>query len=682
VIADLKASAREKERLLTQAQESRLALVASEERYRMLWETAPDAVLVLDETGRIQYANTSTTRTFGWQADELVGRSIEILQPARLREAHRAGMARYLRSRRHTVNWSATPAVGLHRDGHEIPLEISFSHVELDGKHQFAGFLRDISERKRGDAERDRLAAFLEKSLNEVYVFGARDLKFTYVNAAGRTNLRRSTDQLREMTPVDIASGLDLTTYLTMLQPLLREERRVVEYETVHRRADGTSYPARLTVQVVGERDQRVLLATGLDISDRAEAEANRNQLIEQLRQAQKMEALGTLAGGIAHDFNNIVGSILGNVSLALGDLAPDHPAWASVEQINKGALRARDLVSQILAFSRRQPPRLTSQALQPIVTETAQLLRATLPAAVSLELDLPDAPIHVLADATQIEQVLMNLCTNAWHALEGIGTRIRVGLGELTMTRDRDHSTDALPPGRYADLWVADNGRGMDAATRARIFEPFFTTKGVGQGTGLGLSVAHGIVAAHGGAITFETRLNHGTTFHVYLPVSGTDPIGSAADTVKAASAVGQGQHVLYVDDDELMRLMVERLLQRTGYRVTTCLDARSALEAVRADPAQFDLVISDYHMPDTSGLELARLVIASRSDLPVVIASGETSDELLERAKSIGVSAIVSKQDMFERIAPVTQEVLAAMRRAAVRRASRRKASGRPGV
>ncbi len=665
LIDDLQAGKLEKEQLLTLAEESRVALLVSERRYRTLWETAPDAVVVLDESGRIQYVNASTTRTFGWQAQELVGNNIEMLQPEGLRAAHRAGMARYLRSRQHTVNWAATEATGLHQRGHEFPLEISFSHTELDGKHMFAGFLRDISERKRDDAERRRLADFLEKSLNEVYVLDVDSLKFSYVNAAGRANLGRSMEELSGMTPVDISPATD-ASLRALLSPLLDHDQLQVEHETVHRRADGSTYPVQLFVQRVGSDDSRVLLATGLDITARTEADTSRNQLLQQLRQSQKMEALGTLAGGIAHDFNNIVGSVLGNVMLARHDLAPDHPAWASVEQISKGALRARDLVSQILAFSRQQPPKLTSQALQPIVIETAQLLRATLPAGISLELKLPDEPVFVLADATQIEQVLMNLCTNAWHASQGSGTRIEIGVAEARVTRDRHHSIDGLPSGRYADLWVADNGKGMDAATRARIFEPFFTTKPVGEGTGLGLSVAHGIVAAHGGAIDVDSVVDRGATFHVYLPCG--IGIGEAArDTALKfvpGTAIGLGRHVLYVDDDELMRLMVERLLQRAGFQVTTCEEGLAAAAAVRQDPAKFDLVVSDYNMPGISGLQLASLLISIRADLPVVIASGDTSDELCRQAAALGVAAVVPKQDTFERIVPVVQQLLGADR------------------
>lgn len=290
------------------------------------------------------------------------------------------------------------------------------------------------------------------------------------------------------------------------------------------------------------------LIGVRIDTTDRVNADTTRRELLEQLRQSQKMESLGTLAGGIAHDFNNIVAAILGNVVLAREDLKPDDPACESIDQINKAALRARDLVRQILAFSRQQPPKLVDQALQPIVLETLQLLRATLPASVVLESNMPDEPIYVRVDATQIEQVLMNLCTNAWHASKLGEARVVIGVEKLVIPQDKEPPADGLTPGPYAHLSVSDDGVGMDAATRARIFEPFFTTRRVGEGTGLGLSVVHGIVIAHAGAITVDSEVGRGSSLHVYLPLQ-RKAAETHSETPVAVSGLlrGRGEHSLY---------------------------------------------------------------------------------------------------------------------------------------
>lgn len=405
------------------------------------------------------------------------------------------------------------------------------------------------------------------------------------------------------------------------------------------------------------------LIGVRIDITDRVNADAIRRVLLEQLRQSQKMESLGTLAGGIAHDFNNIVGAILGNVSLAREDLEPDHPARESVDQISKAALRARDLVSQILAFSRRQPPKLVHQSLQPIVLETLQLLRSTLPAGVVLESRMPIEPTHVRVDATQIEQVLVNLCTNAWHASKAGEARVVISVDEHVVTLDGLHATDGLTPGPYARLSVADDGAGMDAATRARIFEPFFTTRKVGEGTGLGLSVVHGIVIAHAGAITVDSTVGRGTTMCVYLPLQ-TEAAGVSEQTPVPAVDVlrGQGEHILYIDDEDLMIQMVGRLLHRAGYRVTAVRDPQAAIETLKKDPHRFDLVLSDFNMPDMSGLQIARSVVQLRPDLPVVIVSGDISEQLRDEAAQVGVARLIPKQDAFEELASVVQQLLAA--------------------
>ena len=649
---------------ITERKLAQSALRESELRYRTLWETAPDAVVLLDENGRINYANASVTRTFGWENSELVGQNIEMLQPAGLRAAHRTGLARYLRTGQRTVDWLATAAMGLHRDGHEFALEISFSHTKEGERHLFAGFLRDVEARTRGETERSRLADLVDKSLIETYLFDTSTLLLEYSNKAARENQPRTLAEFGALTLVDLMPDLSVEAYRARLVPLLAGTERLISYSAEHLRADGSRYPVDVTVQLVGPADQQVLLVTALDVTERVASDASRRALVEQLRQSQKMESLGTLAGGIAHDFNNIVGAMLGNVALARDELPRQHPARESVDQINKAALRARELVAQILAFSRQQAPKFLDQSIQPIVLETLQLLRASLPASIVLEVDMPDKPVFVRADATQIEQVLMNLCTNAWRATdEDVAAVIKIGVAQRNVIQDTLHSVASLPRGSYAHLWVTDTGAGMDAVTRSRIFEPFFTTRPVGQGTGLGLSVVHGIIVAHQGAITVDSEVGKGSTFHIYLPLqlAPVEPDHGTAPLSGFGALVGQSEHVLYVDDDELMLLVVERLLHRAGYRVTAVSDARAAVEMLRQNPTRYDLVLSDFNMPDMSGFELTKAVTAISPDLPVVIISGDISDVLSDEAARLGVAALVQKQYAFEQLADVLHRVFA---------------------
>jgi PAS domain S-box-containing protein len=411
------------------------------------------------------------------------------------------------------------------------------------------------------------------------------------------------------------------------------------------------------------------MVGTNRDITERIDADAARQALEAQLRESQKMEAIGTLAGGIAHDFNNILGAILGNVTLARDDIGRSHPAQASLLQIKRAAGRARGLVQQILAFSRRQPQALTLQALGPLMSEAVALLRSTLPAHVRLDTRLCATPMQVNVDATQIEQVLINLCTNAWHALQGRAGRVGVGAESVVFDAVEVRRLGGLPAGRYAHLWVSDDGCGMDPATQARIFEPFFTTKPVGQGTGLGLAVAHGIAATHGGAITVQSEVGVGSTFHLYLPLTEAVPNAGAPDAPSSAwgslgalAETGQGQHVLCVDDDEVMLVVVERLLQRFGYRVTCHSDPRRALAALREAPQSFDLLLSDFNMPQCSGLELARAAARVRADLPVVISSGYITEALSAEMRQAGVRGVINKERTVEELGALVATVLAA--------------------
>ena len=431
--------------------------------------------------------------------------------------------------------------------------------------------------------------------------------------------------------------------------------------ELTFRHKDGSPLWASMTtspiVDAAGQPAGALSMVT--DITARKQAEALRLELETQLRESQKMEAIGTLAGGIAHDFNNILAAILGNVALAQLHVPQDVALKNSLEQISKGAVRARSLVQQILAFSRRQPHRLVSQPLGPVVEDAVRLLRPILPASAALEVRLADDPMYALADATQLQQVVMNLCTNAWYALEGRAGQITVGLDGVALHADAAKRL-GLRAGEHALLWVSDTGVGMDEATRARVFEPFFTTKPVGQGTGLGLAVVHGIVATHGGAISVSSLLGQGSRFEVHLPLLAQPEHAPTLCAAAPDAASSAGRHVVYIDDDPVMGTMVQALLRNAGYSVTCFEDPRQALSVLCERPEAFDIVVTDYNMPGLCGLDLARELARLRPGLPVVISSGFVSEELIAAASQAGVRSVMQKEYTLEQLTDIVRASL----------------------
>ncbi len=375
------------------------------------------------------------------------------------------------------------------------------------------------------------------------------------------------------------------------------------------------------------------------------------------VREAQRLESLGTLASGIAHDFNNILAAVLGHASLALDPLPQGHPTGPHLQQIQVAGQRARQLVQQILAFGRRQPISAEALALRPVVEETIGLLRGSLPASVQIVARLSDEPICVLADAGQVQQVLMNLGTNAWHALPGGTGVITITLARLAAGAEPTAQTAAIetaaePTAAWAVMTVADNGVGMDQALRERIFEPFFTTQPPGQGTGLGLAIVHGIVAQQGGRVTVDSAPGRGSVFQVRLPLQN-----AAQQADKTAAAAPEpvnltGVRVICIDDDPVVGAVVQALLQRAGCRVRSFNLPSEALLSVREQPDAVDLVVTDHSMPMMSGLQVAAELARIRPDLPVMLLSGYIADSTLEQAAALGIRHVVRKEAALEEL------------------------------
>ena len=445
----------------------------------------------------------------------------------------------------------------------------------------------------------------------------------------------------------------------------------------------GKELAVEVSVSFERHADGETTTVFARDLTGRKKAEAHRSELEAQLRESQKMQAVGTMAGGIAHDFNNILGAILGNVELAKADCAAGSPVLESLTEIDKAGRRARDLVRQILTFSRNEPPQRTVVSLADIAHETERLLRVTLPPGIALHMRLSPGLPPVLADATQVEQALINLCTNAIHAIDN--ERGAIHVDALAVAPDQRLSERlALMPGNYVALTVSDNGPGMEAATLERIFEPFFTTKPVGQGTGLGLAVVHGVMRTHQGAVDVHSVPGQGSRFTLYFqaaPAGATLPApvaasvavdagASAADLAATGQAPGSAsvadsqerqRHVMYVDDDEALVFLVQRLLRRRGYLVSGFTDPHAATAALRAEPQRYDLLVTDYNMPGFCGVDLVREARRIRPGLPVALASGYVTTEIEQAALAEGARALIHKPNDVEELCATVQRLVA---------------------
>jgi len=414
---------------------------------------------------------------------------------------------------------------------------------------------------------------------------------------------------------------------------------------------DGQTFPALFRSSAIF-RDNKPIGLRGIviDITDQKRLEA-------QLRQVQKMEAIGTLAGGIAHDFNNILSAIIGFTELAMNDVERKNPVYNKLQQVLNAGDRAKNLVEQILTFSRQKEQERMPVQIGLVVKEALKLLRASLPSTIEIKPQIRTDAL-VMGDPTQIHQVLMNLCTNAEHAMREHGGLLSVELEDIKIDNVLALSTLEIKSGKYVKLAVSDTGYGMPPYVIHRIFDPFFTTKEPGEGTGMGLSVVHGIVSSYGGAIKVYSNPGQGSTFRVFLPAIEMDL--EPQISVEEFTPAGGSERILFIDDEMTLVEFSKELFESLGYKVTTRTSSIDALNLFRADPDAFDLVITDMTMPKIAGERLTKELMAIRPDIPVILCTGFSTKITDRRLKEIGIRALVEKPFSKKTIGETVRKVL----------------------
>jgi len=389
------------------------------------------------------------------------------------------------------------------------------------------------------------------------------------------------------------------------------------------------------------------------DITEQKRMEEEKVKLEGQLLQAQKLESIGTLAGGIAHDFNNILYPIIGFTEMSIEDLPKDHPIQENLEDILKGTIRARDLVKQILSFSNQRDIEQKALPLTPLIKETLNLLKSIIPSNIIIEQILSQKDIHVFANATEIHEIIMNLCTNAYHAMEGKG-----GILKVALNKNQPGPDIIVPTENYCCLSISDTGAGISSEIIDNIFDPYFTTKEQGKGSGLGLSVIHGIVKSYKGAIEVQSKPGQGTVFNVFLPL--TEKRDTQLFEIKDTASKLGNEHILFVDDEDAIVKLGVRMLQRLGYTVTGRTSSTEALEVFESNPDKFDLIITDMTMPMLLGTELAQKVLEIRQDIPILICTGFSEQVDNKIAESYGIKGYINKPILMDELSSTVRDLL----------------------
>lgn len=637
---------------------SQKELARSEERFSKVFHCSPHGLVIATaKDGKILEVNRAFCRESGYSREDLLGRTADEMGLWGDREAVKKALD--IIREQGALHEYVIPCV--HASGRTILVSWSAEPIELDGKDYLISVLADVTERKHTEqalkASEERYRTLMEAVADPVIVYDLAG-RVVYVNKAFSKVFGWTSQEVLGHR-LDFVPPEEMPEVERRIQEAL-QGRMASNFEARRKTKSGSLID--VSISAAGFKDaqgQAAGIVVSLqDITARKAAEQEKYRLEAQLRQAQKMEAIGTLAGGIAHDFNNILGVIIGFAELSILTAGGDEQMKHNLQKVLDAGLRAKDLVKQILTFSRQ-----TEQEFKPIhsgqvVTELVEMLRATVPPSIEIETRSVQDCV-VMADYTQLHQVLMNICTNAVQAMQGERGLLEIALDQVELDENSARLVHDIKPGLYQRITITDNGRGIPPGVLERIFDPFFTTKKKGEGTGLGLSVAHGIIKNHNGKITAYSEPGKGTTFSIYLPVlQSQDETGAAAPT--AARLPTGTESILYVDDEELLTEVGSHILGALGYRVNGLVSSLAALEAFRKNPAAYDLVVTDLNMPKMTGVELAREIHGIRSDIPIILCTGFSERVSADVYQNIGVRKLIMKPIVAKEIAKVVRGVL----------------------
>ena len=609
--------------------------------------TIPDAIITIDQTGLINSFSHAAEEIFGFTESDIVGENVSILMPEPHRTDHDEYLKRYLETDEKRIIGIGRELEARRKDGSLFPIHLSVNEMLIDGQRMFTGVIHDMTDLKKAQGQNTRVGKILDRSLNEIYLFDAESLKFVQVNFGARKNMGYSSQEFRQMTPVDIKPDYSVQQFSLLVAPLREGQEDLLVFKTRHQRKDSTTYPVEIHLQLMRNEFPPVFLAVIQDITEIERREA-------QLRQSQKMEAIGQLTGGIAHDFNNLMTVVIGNNELLLDNLT-DEFQRGLLEDSTSAAEHAAQLTNQLLAFSRQQPLDPQVLNLNELIEDMAGMLKRTLGENIKLQTILAPDIRMTMADPAQVHNAVLNLAINARDAMPSGGDLV-IETSNADIDADSASIRSDASPGRYVRLSVRDTGSGMTTEVQERVLDPFFTTKKPGKGTGLGLSMVHGFAKQSEGFMEIYSEVGFGTAISFYLPQSKTAYETEQEEQVDSIIPSQRIKTILVVEDDARVRSVTLKRLAYLGYKTIEAESGQQALN-VLSENSDIDLVFSDMVMPGgMTGGELLEQVRKLYPHIKRLITSGYAADGIIPNHGTKWLRKPYSIQEMTQ----VFQEAL----------------------